>query len=399
MSNTLFERIISDHLISGKMEEGQEIGLKIDQALVQDATGPLVFLQLESLGFERIKTDLLVTYVDHNTHQFFPENVDDQHYLQSFSAKYGAYFSKAGNGICHQVHLERFAQPGKTLLGADSHTPTSGALGMLAIGAGGLDVAMAIAGYPYFIRFPRIIRVELNGKLRPWISAMDVILWMLGIFTTRGNSNKVLEYSGEGLEYLSVSQRTTLANMGAEIGVMASVFPSDQISRQFMIKQQREAEWEELLIDTHASYAEVVSVPLDEIVSLAAKPHSPDNVCPVSEIEGVEVDQICIGSCANSSYRDLAMVASVLKGNKVSPKVSLLISPGSRRILSVITKSRVLAELVDAGARIMEPACGFCIGQGQVPPSGGVSLRTSNRNYQGRCGNKDAKVYLVSPET
>jgi len=381
------------------MEEGQEIGLKIDQALVQDATGPLVFLQLESLRVEKIKTELLVTYVDHNTSQFFPENADDQRYLQSCSARYGAYFSKAGNGICHQVHLERFARPGKTLLGADSHTPTSGTLGMLAIGAGGLDVAMAIAGYPYFIKIPRIIRIELSGKLKPWVSAMDVILQILSIFTTRGNSNKVLEYSGEGLEYLSVSQRATLANMGAEIGVIASLFPSDQISREFMTRQQREAEWKELLIDTHASYAEVVSVPLDEIVPLAAKPHSPDNVCPVGEIEGVEVDQICIGSCANSSYHDLAMVASLLKGNKVSPKVSLFISPGSRRVLSAVTKSRVLDELVDAGARIMEPACGFCIGQGQVPPSGGVSLRTSNRNYPGRCGNRDAKVYLVSPET
>jgi len=399
MGNTLFERIVSSHLVSGKMQEGEEIGLKIDQALVQDATGPLVFLQLESLRVESIKTDLLVTYVDHNTHQFFPENVDDQRYLQSFSEKHGAYFSKAGNGICHQVHLERFARPGKTLLGADSHTPTSGALGMLAIGAGGLDVAMAIAGHPYFIRFPRIIRVELKGKLKPWISAMDVILWLLNNFTTRGNSNKVLEYSGEGLEHLYVSQRATLANLGAEIGVMASLFPSDQISRQFMMRHKRESEWEELLIDNHASYAQVVSVSLDEIVPLAAKPHSPDNVCPVSEIEGIEVDQICIGSCANSSYRDLAMVASLLKGKKVSPKVSLFISPGSRRILSLITKNRIFSDLVEAGARIMEPACGFCIGQGQVPPSGGVSLRTSNRNYKGRCGNKDAKVYLVSPET
>lgn len=399
MNNTLFERIVSEHLVSGKMEEGQEIGLKIDQALVQDATGPLVFLQLESLGIKKIKTDLLVTYSDHNTNQFFPENADDQRYLQSCSAKYGAYFSKAGNGICHQVHMERFALPGKTLLGADSHTPTSGALGMLAMGAGGLDVAMAIAGYPYFIKIPRIIRIELNGELKPWVSAMDVILRILGIFTTRGNSNKVLEYSGEGLEYLSVSKRETLANMGAEMGVMASLFPSDHMSRQFMMEHNREAEWGELLIDPHASYAEAVNVPLDEVIPLAAKPHSPDNVCPVREIEGLKVDQICIGSCANSSYRNLAVVASVLKGNKVSPQVGLFITPGSRRILTAITKSGVLAELVEAGARIMEPACGFCIGQGQVPPSGGISLRTSNRNYQGRCGNRDAKVYLVSPET
>lgn len=399
MNNTLFERIISSHLVSGTMEEGQEIGLKIDQALVQDATGPLVFLQLEALNVERIKTDLLVTYVDHNTSQFFPENADDQRYLQSCSAKCGAYFSRAGNGICHKVHLERFARPGKTLLGADSHTPTSGALGMLAMGAGGLDVAMAIAGYPYCIKFPQIVRIELKGKLKPWVSAMDVILRMLGIFTTRGNSTKVLEYSGEGLEYLPVSQRATLANMGAEMGVMASLFPSDRITRQFMVRQQREREWEEFLVDSHASYAEVVTIPLDEVVPLAAKPHSPDNVCPVREIEGVKVDQICIGSCANSSYHDLAMVASVLKGNKVSPQVRLFITPGSRRILSAITKSGMLADLIDAGARIMEPACGFCIGQGQVPPSGGVSLRTSNRNYQGRCGIRDAEVYLVSPVT
>jgi len=399
MNNTLFERIVSDHLVSGKMEEGQEVGLKIDQALVQDATGPLVFLQLESLGVKKIKTDLLVTYVDHNTYQFFPENADDQRYLQSCSAKYGAYFSKAGNGICHQVHLERFARPGKTLLGADSHTPTSGALGMLAMGAGGLDVAMAIAGYPYFIKFPRIVRIELKGKLKPWVAAMDVILGILDVFTTRGNSNKVLEYSGEGLEQLSISQRATLSNMGAEMGVMASLFPSDYMSRQFMKRHNREAEWEECLVDPHAAYAEVVSIPLEEVVPLAAQPHSPDNVCPVKEIEGVKVDQICIGSCANSSYYDLAVVASVLKGNKVSPQVNLFITPGSRRVLSAITKSGVIAELLDAGARIMEPACGFCIGQGQLPPSGSVSLRTSNRNYQGRCGTKDAEVYLVSPET
>ena len=399
MNDTLFERIISSHLVSGKMEEGQEIGIKIDQALLQDATGPLVFLQLESLGIKKIKTDILVTYVDHNTHQFFPENANDQRYLQSCSAKYGAYFSKAGNGICHQVHVERFARPGKTLLGADSHTPTSGALGMLAMGAGGLDVAMAIAGHPYFIKFPKIVRVELTGKLMPWVSAMDVILKILGIFTTRGNSNKVLEYSGEGLEYLSVSERVTLANMGAEMGVITSLFPSDHICRQFMMNHGRLAEWQELLIDPHASYAEMVHIPLEEVPPLAAKPHSPDNVCPVREIEGVKVDQICAGGCANSSYHDLAVIASILKGRRVSPEVSLSITPGSRRILSAATESGVLADLVNAGARIMEPSCGFCIGQGQVPPSGGVSLRTSNRNYKGRSGNKDAQVYLVSPMT
>ena len=399
MSSTLFERIVSHHLVSGTMEEGHEIGLKIDQALVQDATGPLVFLQLEALNLERIKTELLVTYLDHNTSQFFPENADDHRYLQSCSEKYGAYFSRAGNGICHRVHLERFARPGKTLLGADSHTPTSGALGMLAIGAGGLDVAMAVAGYPYYIRFPKIIRIELKGQLMPWVSAMDIILRILGTFTVRGNSTKVLEYSGEGLENLSVSQRATLANMGAEMGVMTSLFPSDQVSREFMGRHNRGDEWEELLIDPDASYAEVVDIPLDEIVPLVARPHSPDNVCPVKEVEGVKVDQICIGSCANSTYHDLAVVASVLKGNKVSPGVNLFITPGSRRVLSAITKNGVLAELVKAGAHIMEPACGFCIGQGQVPPSGGVSLRTSNRNYQGRCGTKDAKVYLVSPAT
>ncbi|MCK5010476.1 MAG: aconitate hydratase, partial [Deltaproteobacteria bacterium] len=358
-----------------------------------------VFLQLESLGIKKIKTDILVTYVDHNTHQFFPENANDQRYLQSCSAKYGAYFSKAGNGICHQVHVERFAQPGKTLLGADSHTPTSGALGMLAMGAGGLDVAMAIAGHPYFIKFPKIVRVELTGKLMPWVSAMDVILKILGIFTTRGNSNKVLEYSGEGLEYLSVSERVTLANIGAEMGVITSLFPSDHICRQFMMNHGRLAEWQELLIDPHTSYAEVVHIPLEEVTPLAAKPHSPDNVCPIREIEGVKVDQICAGGCANSSYHDLAVIASVLKGRRISPEVSLSITPGSRRILSAATESGVLADLVNAGARIMEPSCGFCIGQGQVPPSGGVSLRTSNRNYKGRSGNKDAQVYLVSPMT
>lgn len=381
------------------MEEGQEIGLKIDQALIQDATGPLVFLQLESLNLERIKTELLVTYLDHNTSQFFPENADDHRYLQSCSEKYGAYFSRAGNGICHRVHLERFARPGKTLLGADSHTPTSGALGTLAMGAGGLDIAMAVAGYPYYIKFPRIVKIELKEGLTPWVSAMDVILRILGIFTTKGNTTKVLEYSGEGLEHLSISKRATLTNMGAEMGVMTSLFPSDQVSKQFMEKHNRGKEWEEFLIDPDASYAEVVGISLDEVVPFAAKPHSPDNVCPVEEIQGVKVDQICIGGCANSTYHDLAVVASVLKGNKISPRVSLFVTPGSRRVLSAITKSGILAELVEAGARIMEPACGFCIGQGQIPPSGSVSLRTSNRNYQGRCGTKDAKVYLVSPET
>lgn len=399
MGTTLFERIVSNHLASGKMEEGQELGLRIDQTLVQDATGPMVFLQLESLGIERIKSDSLVTYVDHNTSQFFPENADDQLYLQSCSEKYGAYFSRAGNGICHRVHLERFARPGKTLLGADSHTPTSGALGMLAMGAGGLDVAMAVAAYPYYIRFPKIVRIELTGKLGPWVSAMDVILKILAIFTTKGNSTKVLEYSGEGLDHLSINQRASLANMGAEMGVMTSLFPSDLVGKQFMARHGREEEWEELLIDPDASYAETYGIAIDEVVPLVARPHSPDNVCPVKEIEGVKVDQICIGGCANSTYLDLAVVASVLKGKKISPRVNLIVTPGSRRVLSAVTKNGILAELVDAGARIMEPACGFCIGQGQIPPSGSVSLRTNNRNYWGRCGTKDAGVYLVSPET
>ena len=399
VGSTLFEKIVSSHLVSGTMEEGREIGVKIDQSLVQDATGPLVFLQLESLEIDKIKTELLVSYVDHNTHQFFPENADDQRYLRLCSAKYGGYFSAAGNGICHKLHLERFARPGKTLLGADSHTPTAGALGMLAMGAGGLDVAMAIAGYPYYIRFPKIIRIELKGRLRPWTSAMDVILRMLDVFTTRGNSNKVLEYSGEGLDNFSVAQRATLANMGAEIGVMASLFPSDNITRRFMRRHHREGEWIPLPVEKDASYEQVVSLPLDEVVPLVAKPHSPDNVSTVKDSEGVKVDQVCIGSCANSSYRDLAMVASVLKGKRVSPQVNLFVTPGSRQIFSALTRSGVLAQLVEAGARIMEPSCGFCIGQGQVPPSGGVSLRTSNRNYQGRCGNRDAHVYLVSPET
>ena len=399
MSTTLFERIVSNHLLSGTMEEGQEIGLKIDQALIQDATGPLVFLQLEALHLERIKAELLVTYLDHNTSQFFPENADDHRYLQSCSEKYGAYFSRAGNGICHRVHLERFARPGKTLLGADSHTPTSGALGTLAMGAGGLDIAMAVAGYPYYIKFPSIVRIELKGQLGLWVSAMDVILRILGILTTKGNTTKVLEYSGEGLAHLSVSQRATLTNMGAEMGVMTSLFPSDQVSREFMVRHNRDDEWKELLINPDASYAEVVDISLDEVVPLVAKPHSPDNVCPVDEIQGVKVDQICIGGCANSTYHDLAVVAYVLKGKNISPRVSLLVTPGSRRVLSAITKSGILAELVKAGARIMEPACGFCIGQGQIPPSGSVSLRTNNRNYWGRCGTKDAQVYLVSPET
>jgi aconitate hydratase len=399
MGTTLFEKIVSSHLVSGSMEEGQEIGVRIDQTLLQDATGPLVCLQLESLGIERMKTELLVAYVDHTMHQFFPENADDHRYLHSCAVRYGGYFSRAGNGICHQVHLERFAHPGKTLLGADSHTPTSGALGMLAMGAGGLDVAMAIAGHPYFIKFPRIVGIRLTGRLTPWVSAMDVVLRLLGMLTARGNTQKVLEYSGDGLKFLTVAERATLANLGAEMGVMTSLFPSDDTTRQFMRRHQREAEWEELLNDPHALYAEVVTIALDEVIPLVARPHSPDHVCPVKEVEGLKVEQICIGSCAHSSYRELAVVASVLKGKKVSPQVSLCITPGSRRILSAITMSGVLADLVNAGARIMEPACGFCIGQGQVPPSGSISLRTSNRNYRGRCGTPDAEVYLVSPET
>ncbi|HRR40259.1 MAG TPA: aconitate hydratase [Syntrophales bacterium] len=399
MGRTLTQKIIEDHLISGRFEPGTEIGIRIDQTLTQDATGTMAYLQFEAMGLERVATELSVSYIDHNTIQVGFENADDHRYLQSVAAKYGIYLSRAGNGICHQVHLERFGKPGKTLLGADSHTPTGGGLGMIAIGAGGLDVALAMGGRPFYLICPRVVQVRLAGKLQPWVSAKDVILKVLEIFTTKGNVNTVFEYTGEGVEGLSVPERATIANMGAECGVTTSIFPSDEVTRVFLRSQGREKDWRGLEPDGDAVYERVVDIDLSRLVPLAALPHSPDNIAAVKDIAGVPVDQVCIGSCTNASYRDLAIVAEMLRGKTVHPDVSFVLSTGSRQVLLNLARQGYLEILAAAGARIMESACGFCIGNSQSPMSGGVSLRTSNRNFMGRSGTKDARVYLVSAET
>ncbi|RKY04735.1 aconitate hydratase [Candidatus Poribacteria bacterium] len=395
----LTHKIIRDHLVSGRMIPGEEIAIKIDQTLTQDATGTMVYLQLEALGIDRVKTELSVSYVDHNTLQVGFENADDHRFLRTAAAKYGVYFSGPGNGICHQVHLERFAVPGKTLLGSDSHTPTSGGIGMLAIGAGGLDVALAMAGEPFYMTMPKVLGIKLIGNLRPWVSAKDIILEVLRRLTVRGGLGKVLEYFGEGIKHLSVPERATIANMGTETGATASIFPSDEITWEFLRWQGRERDWRRLEADPSAEYDEVMEIDLGELEPLIACPHSPDNVKPVREVAGLKVDQVIIGSCTNSSLKDLLTVAAVLRGRKVHPDVSLVIAPGSRQVLLELARSGALADLISAGARILEPACGPCIGMGQAPPSGGVSLRTFNRNFEGRSGTPDAQVYLASPET
>jgi len=398
MGASITEKIIKAHLVTGSLCPGEEVGIKIDQTLTQDATGTMAYLEFEAMGISQVKTELSVSYVDHNTIQLGYENADDHRYLQSVAEKYGLYFSRAGNGICHQVHLERFGKPGKTLIGSDSHTPMAGALGMLAIGAGGLDVALAMAGEPFYFSYPRVARVNLYGRLRPWVSAKDVILHLLRMLTTRGNVGWVLEYGGEGVTTLSVPERATIANMGAECGVTTSLFPSDELTKAFLTAQGRAGDWLSLEADADATYDQVIEIDLSSLEPLAACPHSPDNVRPVREIGPVKVDQVCIGSCTNSSFKDLVTVARILEGRKISPHVSLVIAPGSRQVLMAIAREGYLTTLIEAGARIMESACGFCIGIGQSPPSGGVSLRTSNRNFYGRSGTKDAQVYLVSPE-
>ncbi len=399
MGRTLTRKIIEDHLISGRFEPGTEIGIRIDQTLTQDATGTMAYLQFEAMGLERVATELSVSYIDHNTVQVGFENADDHRYLQSVAARYGIYLSRAGNGICHQVHLERFGKPGKTLLGADSHTPTGGGLGMVAVGAGGLDVALAMGGMPFYLICPRVVQVRLTGRLQPWVSAKDVILKVLEIFTTKGNVNTAFEYGGGGVESLSVPERATIANMGAECGVTTSIFPSDEVTRVFLKSQGREGDWRRVESDRDADYERVVDIDLSGLVPLAALPHSPDNIAAVSDIAGVPVDQVCIGSCTNASYRDLAIVAEMLRGKTVHPDVSFVLSTGSRQVLLNLARQGYLEVLAAAGARIMESACGFCIGNSQSPMSGGVSLRTSNRNFMGRSGTKDARVYLVSAET
>lgn len=399
MGYTIAEKIIKAHLVSGEMKVGEEIGLRIDQTLTQDATGTMAYLEFEAMGIPQVKTERSVAYIDHNTLQSGFENADDHKYIQTVAAKHGVYFSRPGNGICHQVHYERFGIPGKTLIGSDSHTPTGGGLGMLAIGAGGMDVAVAMGGGAYHIPMPRMIFVELIGELRPNVSAKDIILEVLRMLSVKGGVGAIVEYGGEGVATLSVPERATITNMGAELGATTSIFPSDEVTRQFMAAQDREADWSPLASDPDAEYAERYSINLSELEPLAACPNSPDNVKPVRELTGIKVDQVAIGSCTNSSFADMTKTASVLKGHKIADSVSLGISPGSRQVLSMMAESGALTDMIDAGARILECACGPCIGMGFSPNSKGVSLRTFNRNFLGRSGTKDGQVYLVSPET
>jgi aconitate hydratase len=399
MKGTITYKILKDHLISGDLKSGEEITIRIDQTLTQDSTGTMVYLQLEAMNVDRIKTELSVAYIDHNTLQTGFENADDHAFIESVAKRHGVLFSKPGNGICHQLHLENYGIPGKTLLGSDSHTPTGGGLGMIAIGAGGLDVAVAMAQGSYRLQVPQVIGVKLTGSLRPWVSAKDVILHILRILTVKGGVGKVIEYFGEGVATLSVTDRATITNMGAELGATTSVFPSDENTKAYLASQGREKDYVPLSADPDAEYDHILEVNLSELLPLAAKPHSPDNVAPVAEIGPIAIHQVAIGSCTNSSYSDLMKVAEILKGRKVHPDVSLVISPGSSRILSKLAENGALAQMINAGARVIECACGPCIGMGQSPRSGGVSLRTFNRNFKGRSGTADADVYLVSPET
>ena len=399
MGKNIVQKILEKHIVEGKWAPGKEIAIKIDQTLTQDATGTMADLQFEAMGVPRVKTDLSVSYVDHNTVQIGFENADDHKYLQSVAKKYGLIYSRAGNGICHQVHLERFGRSGKTLLGSDSHTPTGGGIGMISIGAGGLDVAVAMAGGPFYLTCPKVIKVNLTGKLKSWVTAKDVVLKMLEMFTTKGNVGCVFEYGGEGAKTLSVPERATITNMGAECGVTTSIFPSDEVTKAFLKAQDRENEWVEIKADSDAEYDKVVDLDLSELVPLAAYPHSPGNIKTVKELEGMDVDQVCLGSCTNSSYKDLMTVAKILKGKKVHPNVSFVIAPGSKQVLENIARDGGLADLIATGARIAESACGFCIGNSQSPKTDAVSLRTSNRNFLGRSGTKSAQAYLVSPET
>ena len=399
MGYTLAQKIIKNHLVSGELTAGTEIGLRIDQTLTQDATGTMAYLQLEAMGIDRVRTELSVAYVDHNTLQAGFENADDHKYIQTVAKKHGLRFSRPGNGICHQVHLERFAVPGKTLIGSDSHTPTAGGIGMLGIGAGGLDVAVAMGGGAYYITMPRIIKIELVGRLRDYVSAKDIILEVLRVLGVKGGVGAIIEYSGEGVGSLSVPQRATITNMGAELGATSSIFPSDEVTRQFLLAQDRAADFTPLSADADATYDEIYTVDLSALAPLAACPHSPDNVRPVSNLSGMKIDQVCIGSCTNSSMHDMLTVAAMLKGKTVHPDVSLSISPGSKQVYSMLAECGALADLINAGARILECACGPCIGMGFSPKSAGISLRTFNRNFLARSGTKDAEVYLVSPET
>ncbi|MHA2609431.1 MAG: aconitate hydratase [bacterium JZ-2024 1] len=399
MGLTLAEKILKEHLIEGEMEEGKEIALRCTDTLTQDATGTLAYLQFEAMGVEKIQVERAVSFVDHNMLQTGFENPDDHIYLQDVAAKYGIYFSRPGNGICHQVYLERFARPGKILLGSDSHTPTAGGAGMIAIGVGGLDIALALAGEPFWIQMPRIVGIHLKGSLPPWVTAKDIILELLRRLTVKGGVGKIFEYFGEGIKCLSVPERGTIANMGAELGATTSIFPSDEVTLQYFKRQKREKDWIPLAADPDAQYSEIIEIDLSSLKPLIAQPHSPDNVVAVEEIAGIPVNQVAIGSCTNSSYIDLMRVGMMLRGKTVHPRVSAALTPGSRQVLLMMTKTGALADIIQSGMRILESACGPCIGMGFAPPSGGVSVRSYNRNFYGRSGTKDARVYLASAET
>ncbi len=398
MGLTLAQKLIKSHLVEGEMIPGQEIGLKIDQTLTQDATGTMAYLEFEAMGVDRVKTERSVAYIDHNTLQTGFENADDHRYIQTVTKKHGIYFSRPGNGICHQVHLERFGIPGKTLIGSDSHTPTGGGIGMLAMGAGGMDVAVAMGGGTYYIPMPTMTRINLTGYLKPWVSAKDVILEVLRRMTVKGGVGKIIEYGGEGVKTLSVPERATITNMGAELGATTSIFPSDEITLAFLKAQDRADDWTEILPDPDAQYDEVIDIDLCALEPMAACPHMPDQVKTTEEIGKIKVDQVAIGSCTNSSFVDMMKVAKILKGKTVCPTVSLCIAPGSKQVLNMLAMNGALGDMIGAGARILESACGPCIGMGQSPNSGGISLRTFNRNFEGRSGTKDAGIYLVSPE-
>lgn len=399
MGYTIAEKIIKTHLVSGEMKQGNEIALKIDQTLTQDATGTMAYLEFETMGLDRVKTEKSLAYIDHNTLQSGFENADDHRYIQSVAKKHGIYFSRPGNGICHQVHLERFSRPGKTLIGSDSHTPTGGGMGMLAMGAGGLDVAVAMGGGAYYITMPKMYKVNLTGKLKPFVSAKDVSLEILRILSVKGGVGAIIEWGGEGVKTLSVPERATITNMGTELGATTSIFPSDEITREFLRAQGREGDYIPLESDSDAHYDKIIDINMSELEPLIACPHSPDNVVTVASLKGTKVDQVCIGSCTNSSLLDMLKVAALLKGKKINENVSLSVSPGSRQVLTMLSKCGALSDILLSGARLLECACGPCIGMGFSPNSKGVSLRTFNRNFLGRSGTADAGVYLVSPET
>jgi aconitate hydratase len=399
MGKTLTEKIIEKHLVKIKFKKNEDLPIKIDQTLTQDATGVLTYLQFECLGISKLKTEVSVSYVDHNTIQQGFENANDHIYLKKIAKKYGILYSKAGNGICHQLHLERFGKPGKTLLGSDSHTSTNGCIGMLAIGAGGLDVAIAMAGYPFFIKINKIIKIELKGKLNPFVSAKDIILKLISLLKTKNNEGTIIEYGGEGLTWLSVEERASITNMGAEMGIITSIFPSDNQTKIFLKRQKREIDYFEIKADVDAKYDKIITINLNELEPLIAKPHRPDNITKVKDLEGIKINQVCIGSCTNSSYRDLMIASKMLKDKKINKNVELIVVPGSQQILNMLIKNRVISTLLSAGARLAESACGFCIGISHSPSNKAISIRTNNRNFKGRSGTKSAKIYLTSVET